>query len=104
MSEITIKKEQANREQINIKKEKDLVKIEQEEAERIAQDAQEQLALAQPALEKAKEQVDSLDSKSINEIKAYASPPKDVTRVMAAVMTFLRESVEWPSVKKVMSD
>jgi hypothetical protein len=36
MSEITIKKEQANREQINIKKEKDLVKIEQEEAERIA--------------------------------------------------------------------
>lgn len=39
MSEINIKKEQANREQINIKKEKDLVKIEQEEAERIAADA-----------------------------------------------------------------
>jgi hypothetical protein len=36
MSEINIKKEQAFREQINIKKEKDLVKIEQEEAERIA--------------------------------------------------------------------
>lgn len=36
MSEINIKKEQAGREQINIKKEKDLVKIEQEEAERIA--------------------------------------------------------------------
>jgi dynein heavy chain, axonemal len=46
----------------------------------------------------------SLDSKSISEVKAYASPPKDIEKVMNAVMTFLGEATGWANVKKQLND
>ena len=104
MQQITIKQEFASKESVKIDNETRLVKIDEEEAEITRASAQEQLDLAQPALLAAQQAVESLDSKSINEIKAYTSPPKDVQRVMAAVMTFLKEGVEWPNIKKTMGD
>lgn len=57
-----------------------------------------------PALEAAKEAVAGLNKNSINEIKAYNSPPKEVGKVMGAVMTYLKEGTEWAQIKKVMND
>ena len=57
-----------------------------------------------PALEAAKEAVAGLNKNSINEIKAYNSPPKEVGKVMAAVMTYLKEDTTWVGVKKTMND
>ncbi|CAN0106622.1 unnamed protein product, partial [Hapterophycus canaliculatus] len=56
------------------------------ECQVIADDAQADLAVAMPALEKAMAEVDKLDKTSITEVKAYSKPPPLVETVMAAVM------------------
>lgn len=58
-----------------------------------------------PILEAANEAVGQLTKKDIGEVKAYASPPKDIMNVMAAVLTVLgKKNADWPMVKKEMTD
>jgi hypothetical protein len=45
-----------------------------------------------PALEQANDAVKNLNSKHISEVKAYTTPPKEVAKVMAAVMIYLKEA------------
>ena len=45
-----------------------------------------------------------MDKKAINEIKAYNNPPKEVAKVMGAVMTYLKEGTSWTDIRKVMND
>lgn len=47
-------------------------------AMRLADEANTDLAKAMPALQAADEAVQSLDKKSLNELKAYNTPPKDI--------------------------
>ena len=56
-------------------------------------------------LNAANEAVNGLSKKSISEVKAYATPPKDIMTVMAAVMTVLgKPNLDWAGVKKEMND
>lgn len=62
--------------------EADSTRIGQEEAEckAIAEDAEAELAIAMPALEKAMEEVEKLDKGSISEVKNYTKPPDKVEK------------------------
>ena len=42
-----------------------------------------------PILEAANDAVGNLSNKDISEVKAYATPPKDIMMVMASVLTTL---------------
>ncbi|CAM9584402.1 unnamed protein product [Phaeothamnion confervicola] len=81
-------------------------KIGREEAEcsAIAQDAQADLAVAMPALERAMGEVDRLDKSAITEVKSFAKPPPLVETVLAAVMTLFGKATDWGSAKKVLGE
>jgi dynein heavy chain len=86
--------------------EADSARIDKEAAECniIATDAQRDLDVALPALEKAMAEVDKLDKSSISEVKAYASPPPAVLTVMEAVMILFKGKTDWGTAKKKISE
>ena len=86
--------------------EADSLRIGKEEKEcmAIAADAEADLAIAMPALEKAMLEVEKLDKGSISEVKAYASPPKPVATTLSCVMTLFGKPTDWASCKKVLSE
>lgn len=103
-ADIKIKKEAAQKQKVYIDAEKEKVGYEAQICDQIAAEAQAQLDLATPALEEAQKSVAGLDKKAINEIKAYNNPPKEVAKVMGAVMTYLKEGTSWTDIRKVMND
>ena len=90
-------KEQVEAEAIKIGKEEHQCKM-------IATDAETDLAVALPALEKAMQEVEKLDKNSISEIKGYSKPPPAVEKVLSCVMTLLRKPIDWASSKKVIGE
>jgi dynein heavy chain len=74
------------------------------ECKAISDDAQADLDVAIPALEKAMAQVDKLDKGSISEVKAYASPPTAVLTTLEAVMILFKQKTDWASAKKKISE
>lgn len=101
---INKQEEEARQRDIYIKNKTAEVMEQQAEAERIKEEAQYELDKAQPACDAAEELVANLDNSAISEIKNYASPPKDIERVMNAVMVLLKEQQGWANVKKVIQD
>ena len=71
------------------------------ECKAISDDAEADLAIAMPALERAMEEVDSLDKSAISEVKAYSKPPELVETVLKAVMILFNKANDWASAKKV---
>eukprot|EP00484_Ammonia_sp_Unknown_P024455 CAMPEP_0197025396 /NCGR_PEP_ID=MMETSP1384-20130603/5757_1 /TAXON_ID=29189 /ORGANISM="Ammonia sp." /LENGTH=692 /DNA_ID=CAMNT_0042453923 /DNA_START=52 /DNA_END=2130 /DNA_ORIENTATION=+ len=64
----------------------------------------EKLEAARPELDNAREAVNGIDPKDINEIKTLKSPPKVVENVMTATVMILGHEVkEWKDVKKLLS-
>eukprot|EP00595_Chromulina_sp_UTEXLB2642_P001436 CAMPEP_0196765288 /NCGR_PEP_ID=MMETSP1095-20130614/7947_1 /TAXON_ID=96789 ORGANISM="Chromulina nebulosa, Strain UTEXLB2642" /NCGR_SAMPLE_ID=MMETSP1095 /ASSEMBLY_ACC=CAM_ASM_000446 /LENGTH=615 /DNA_ID=CAMNT_0042123087 /DNA_START=2038 /DNA_END=3886 /DNA_ORIENTATION=+ len=86
--------------------EADSERISQEaiECKAISDDAEADLAIALPALEKAMEEVDKLDKNAISEIKAYAKPPQLVEVVLQAVMILFNRPTDWGTAKRVLSE
>ena len=74
------------------------------ECKAISDDAEADLAIAMPALERAMEEVEKLDKSSVSEVKAYTKPPALVETVMQAVMVLFGKPIDWPSAKKVLSE
>mmetsp|Transcript_14531 Transcript_14531/g.44899 ORF Transcript_14531/g.44899 Transcript_14531/m.44899 type:complete len:1962 (-) Transcript_14531:344-6229(-) len=70
----------------------------------IADDAEAELNVALPALEKAMAEVEKLDKSAISEVKAYKSPPKQVETVLAAVMILFSKQTDWNTAKKVLGE
>jgi hypothetical protein len=56
-----------------------------------------------PALRKANEAVEGLESKYIAEMKSMNVPLPSVSNVMQAVMIYLGEDGAWLNIKKVIS-
>lgn len=86
--------------------EADSERISQEAAEckAISDDAEADLAIAMPALEKAMEEVDKLDKSSVSEVKAYTKPPLLVETVLQAVMILFGKPTDWATAKKILSE
>lgn len=80
------------------------IEIESKNARKLADEADHELAKAEPSLIAANDAVASLDKKYIAEMKALNKPPEDVATVMGAVMVFLQKDTAWSSVKKELSD
>ena len=78
--------------------------LEAVECKAISDDAEADLAIAMPALEKAMEEVDQLDKSAISEVKAYSKPPELVETVMKAVMTLFQKQADWATAKKVLGE
>jgi len=76
--------------------------LEAAECKQISDDAEADLAVAMPALEKAMEEVDKLDKGSISEVKAYSKPPALVETVLQAVMILFGKPTDWASAKTVL--
>jgi dynein heavy chain len=74
------------------------------ECKAISDDAEADLAIAMPALERAMEEVEKLDKSSVSEVKAYTKPPQLVETVLQAVMILFGKPVDWASAKKVLSE
>ncbi len=58
-------------------------------------DAQADLDVAMPALNKAVSALNSLDKKDITEVKSFANPPPAVQIVMEAVCILLNQKPDW---------
>jgi len=80
------------------------ISIEAAECKAISDDAEADLAIAMPALEKAMDEVDKLDKSAVSEIKAYTKPPALVETVMQAVMILFQKTPDWVTAKKVLSE
>ena len=78
--------------------------LEAAECKAISDDAEADLAIAMPALEKAMEEVEKLDKGAISEVKAYTKPPAAVETVLQAVMILFGKPTDWASAKKVLSE
>ena len=74
------------------------------ECKAIADDAEAELNVALPALQKAMTEVEKLDKGAISEVKAYKSPPKQVETVLAAVMILFSKQTDWNTAKKVLGE
>ena len=57
-----------------------------------------------PALEGAKEALNTLNSGDIGEIVRYATPPEDLVMVLKAVCLLKDEKQDWDTAKKMMKD
>jgi dynein heavy chain len=101
---ITAERKVADEKQIYIKEQTEIISREKQEALALAADAEADLKKYEPELVKAQEAIDSLDNKSIAEIKAYTQPPQAVMVVMSAVMTVFGREASWASAKKMMSE
>lgn len=77
---------------------------EAKECKAISDDAEADLAVAMPALEKAMAEVDKLDKNSVSEVKAYTKPPALVETVLQAVMILFGKPTDWATAKKVLSE
>ena len=78
------------------------IAIEAAECKAISDDAEADLAVAMPALEKAMEEVDKLDKGSVSEVKAYKTPPALVETVLQAVMILFGQKTDWANAKTVL--
>ena len=74
------------------------------ECKAISDDAEADLAIAMPALEKAMEEVEKLDKASVSEVKAYTKPPALVETVLQAVMILFGKATDWGTAKKVIGE
>jgi len=74
------------------------------EVEAIKEECQADLDSAMPAYEDAVKALDSLDKKSIQEVKSFAQPPPLVAFTLEAVCILLGVKPDWATAKKILND
>ena len=94
--------------------EQDAAKVVQGRADAAAQDARKieesaasDVAVAQPALDAAKDAVNCLDKESVTELKSFAKPPSGVDKVTDALLILVKgagkKGLGWDPAKKMMA-
>lgn len=66
----------------------------------MANEAENDLAKAEPILLEAEKGLENLKKDKIAELKTYSKPPEEVLVVLAVVMALLGKDPSWASVKK----
>jgi len=99
-----------NKDQEEADKKQAIVEVEVTDANAVAQEVQAQkddveadLAEALPALAAAVKALDSLDKKSIQEVKSFAKPPALVEYTLNAVCLLMGVKESWDEAKKLMN-
>eukprot|EP00924_Labyrinthula_sp_SR-Ha-C_P016869 maker-scaffold_6-snap-gene-17.26-mRNA-1 protein AED:0.02 eAED:0.02 QI:0/0/0/1/0.75/0.6/5/0/4681 len=101
---ILSEKQAADEQKSKVEAQAKKIQGEEVECQKIAEDAESDLAEAMPLLENAMKEVDKLDKNSISEVKAYSSPPPAVEMVLNAVMLLFQLKPEWATAKKKISE
>ena len=86
--QIVGERRQADEQKKTVEADSERIGKEEKECLAIAADAEADLAVAMPALEKAMLEVDKLDKGSITEVKAYSKPPALVETCLSCVMIY----------------
>ena len=102
--EIVGERRVADEQRKSVEADSERISIEAAECKAISDDAEADLAVALPALERAMEEVDKLEKSSISEVKAYSKPPELVETVLQAVMILFGKAPDWGTAKKVISE
>jgi dynein heavy chain len=97
-------KRTADEKRKHVEAEAERIGREESETKAIAEDAERDLSVALPALEKAMSEVDKLQKGDISEVKAYKTPPGAVVTTMAAVMTLFKGKTDWASGKSKLME
>lgn len=104
MEKLAIDQEKADAVRKVVQEDEAEAKVKAEETKQIADDAQRDLNLALPALEKAVQALDALDKNDITEIKVFNNPPEMVQTVMEAVCILLGAKPDWATSKALLGD
>ncbi|XP_070782457.1 dynein axonemal heavy chain 6 [Enoplosus armatus] len=104
MEKLAIDQESADEVRKVVKEDEAMAKVEAEDTQAIADDAQKDLDEALPALEGANQALNSLDKADISEIKVFTKPPDLVMTVMEAVCILLNCKPDWPGAKQLLGD
>jgi dynein heavy chain, axonemal len=96
----------AEEEQAYAKIEEDKTLVLAGEAGKIKEEADVELAKAYPALERAKEAVNCLEPKAVQEMKALAHPPPEVVKCAQAIFALkcMKGKYDWPLGQKMMGN
>ena len=90
--------------QKQVNQESEKIQKDEIETRRIAEDAQQDLDKAMPALEAAQKALELLNKKDMAEVKMYQKPPKAVERTIEAVMVLRKSEASWAEGKKQLGD
>ena len=94
-------KRSADEKRKHVEAEAERIGREELETKAIADEAERDLGVALPALEKAMSEVDKLQKSDISEVKAYATPPDPVMVTMAGKYSSERVTREWSSASRM---
>ena len=94
-------KRSADEKRKHVEAEAERIGREELETKAIADEAERDLGVALPALEKAMSEVDKLQKSDISEVKAYATPPDPVMVTMAGKYSSERATREWSSASRM---
>jgi dynein heavy chain len=101
---IVSEKRSADEQQKQVEADRTRIGKEKADTEKIAADAQADLDVALPALEKAMKEVDKLDKGAISEIKGFSKPSEAVEMTGAGVMILFGGKQDWATAKKKISE
>ena len=85
-----------------VEKEKEVVNHQMMDCKMKADEAEEDLALVIPVLEKALKALDTINQKDITELKNYKNPVPAIKMVLESVCILLGEQTEWSAVQHVL--
>lgn len=92
-------KSKSEKEKKSIEKKEADLQLEKDQIQKLADEANEQLKKALPALEAANDQVSNLDSQSISQIKTFLkTKDKRLELIMFSIMVLLKEKQDWATV------
>ncbi|KAA6358077.1 MAG: putative dynein heavy chain, partial [Streblomastix strix] len=103
MEELSIQQKEVEAKQEVVRAEEAEVSRSADEAEELAQDAQNDLSRALPKYNAAIKAVQSLDKSDISEVKSFARPPELVMFVLQAVCLLFNQPQTWEQAKKLMN-
>ncbi|CAM9165880.1 unnamed protein product [Chrysoparadoxa australica] len=104
LKQVEIDKAEAAIVKERVSKEEADVGVQAAEVRAVQADAQADLDVALPALEKALKALDSLTKNDITEVKSFAKPPPAVQLVMEAVCILFEVKPDWDNSKKLLGD
>ena len=104
LQELNKEKRAADQQQVRVEAEEAIVKRQMQEVAEVREEAQRELDVAMPGLERAVKALDALDKKDITEIKAFTNPPQGVQVVLEAVSILVEPeaSPTWDHSKKLL--
>ncbi|CAM9397550.1 unnamed protein product, partial [Discosporangium mesarthrocarpum] len=106
LEEMGHQRSEAEAQQVIADKEKSKADEAASAAKKIEREAEDELAIAKPALEASQDAVNCLDKASMTELKSFSKPPPGVDLVTTALLIMIKlekKNFSWENAKKMMA-